>query len=64
MFRDEAGVFENLEVLRDYRSAHRQHGREFADRLGSFGEAQDDGASGAVSERLPHIPVLVSHHER
>jgi hypothetical protein len=51
-------------VLGDRRAAHRQDVGEFTDSARALGEVFDDGASGAVAERVPSGIRLVSAHER
>ena len=60
---DESGLFEDFEVLRYGRPAHRQLAREFADGARPLGQALENRASGAIGDGIPHN-VLVSAHER
>jgi len=60
---DEAGVFEDAEMLRNCRSAHRKVASQLTDRQRAVGEPRDDRAPGRVAERV-ELGIVVSSHLR
>lgn len=61
---DKPGVLEDLQMLRDRRSADRELAGEFTYRTWTFGKAFEDRAPHAIGERTPFVSSLVSGYER
>jgi len=59
---DEAGVFQDAQVLRDRRTAHGEAARELADRLRSIQQTFEDRPAGRIAEGVELLRMSVSNH--